>query len=49
MRTCYAMPRATHVLDNGCPLDGISHILGHDNFDVTAYCAQVSIRLMKKE
>jgi integrase/recombinase XerC len=37
---------ATHMLDNGCPLDVISHILGHDNLDVTTHYAQVSIRLM---
>ena len=41
--------RATHRLDNSCPLDVISHILGHDNIDVTAHGAQVSIRLMMKE
>jgi hypothetical protein len=23
------------MLDNGCPLDVISHILGHDSIDVT--------------
>ena len=40
---------ATHKLDNGCPLDVISHILGHDNLDVTAHYAQVSTRLMMKE
>jgi site-specific recombinase XerD len=28
------------------PLDVISHILGHDNIDVTAYYAQVSTQLM---
>jgi integrase/recombinase XerC len=37
---------ATHMLDNGCPLDVISHILGHDNLDVTAHYAEVSTRLM---
>jgi site-specific recombinase XerD len=37
---------ATHMLDNGCPLDVISYILGHDNLDVTAHYAQVSTRLM---
>lgn len=37
---------ATHMLDNGCPLDVISAILGHDNLDVTAHYAQVSTRLM---
>ena len=37
---------ATHMLDNGCPLDVISHILGHDSLDVTAHYAQVSTRLM---
>jgi site-specific recombinase XerD len=40
---------ATHMLDHGCPLDVISHILGHDNLDVTAHYAQVSTRLMMKE
>jgi integrase/recombinase XerC len=40
---------ATHMLDNGCPLDVISHILGHDSLDVTAHYAQVSTRLMMKE
>lgn len=39
---------ATHMLDNGCPLDVISKILGHDNIDITAYYAQVSTRLMMK-
>jgi integrase/recombinase XerC len=37
---------ATHMLDNGCPLDVISHLLGHDSLDVTAHYAQVSTRLM---
>jgi integrase/recombinase XerC len=37
---------ATHMLDNGCPLDVIAQILGHDNLDVTAHYAQVSTRLM---
>jgi len=37
---------ATHMPDNGCSLDVISHILGHDNLDVTARYAQVSTRLM---
>lgn len=37
---------ATHMLDNGCPLDVIAVILGHDNLDVTAHYAQVSTRLM---
>jgi site-specific recombinase XerD len=37
---------ATHMLDNGCPLDVISQILGHDSLDVTAHYAQVSTRLM---
>jgi integrase/recombinase XerC len=37
---------ATHMLDNGCPLDVIAEILGHDNLDVTAHYAQVSTRLM---
>ena len=36
------------MLNNGCPLDVISHILGHDNLDVTAHYAQVSTRLMMK-
>ncbi len=40
---------ATHMLDNGCPLDVISYILGHDNLDVTAHYAQVSTRLIMKE
>jgi integrase/recombinase XerC len=40
---------ATHMLDNGCPLDVISNILGHDNLEVTAHYAQVSTRLMMKE
>jgi integrase/recombinase XerC len=34
------------MLDNGCPLDVIAQILGHDNLDVTALYAQVSTRLM---
>jgi site-specific recombinase XerD len=34
------------MLDNGCPLDVIAQILGHDNLDVTAHYAQVSTRLM---
>jgi integrase/recombinase XerC len=37
---------ATHMLDNGCPLDVIAQLLGHDNLDVTAHYAQVSTRLM---
>jgi integrase/recombinase XerC len=37
---------ATHMLDNGCPLDVIAQILGHDNLDVTGHYAQVSTRLM---
>jgi integrase/recombinase XerC len=37
---------ATHMLDNGCPLDVIAQILGHDNLDATAHYAQVSTRLM---
>jgi len=37
---------ATHMLDNGCPLDVIAAVLGHDNLDVTAHYAQVSTRLM---
>jgi|SRR5450432_2020268 integrase/recombinase XerC len=36
----------THMLDNGCPLDVIAEILGHDNLDVTAHYAQVSTRLI---
>jgi CheY-like chemotaxis protein len=36
----------THMLDNGCPLDVIAEILGHDNLDLTAHCVQVSTRLM---
>jgi len=39
---------ATHLLDNGCPLDVISKVLGHDNIDNTAYYAQVSTRLMMR-
>jgi site-specific recombinase XerC len=39
---------ATHMLDHGCPLDVISHILGHDSIDVTAHYAQVSTRLMMR-
>ncbi len=39
---------ATHMLDNGCPLDVIKEILGHDNLDVTAHYAQVSTRTMLK-
>jgi site-specific recombinase XerC len=31
------------MLDHGCR---VSHILGHDSFDVTAHYAQVSTRLM---
>lgn len=37
---------ATHLLDNGCPLDVIKEILGHDNLDITAHYAQVSTRTM---
>ncbi len=40
---------ATHMLDNGCPLDVIGTILGHQDLDVTAHYAQVSTRLMMKE
>jgi integrase/recombinase XerC len=40
---------ATHMLDHGCPLDVIQHILGHDRLDVTAHYAQVSTRLMMRE
>jgi integrase/recombinase XerC len=39
---------ATHMLENGCPLDVIAHVLGHDNLDITAHYAQVSSRLMMK-
>jgi integrase len=39
---------ATHMLDNGCPLDVIAEVLGHDDLDVTAHYAQVSTRLMMK-
>lgn len=38
----------THLLDNGCPLDVIKDILGHDNLDITALYAQVSTKLMMK-
>jgi len=45
-----ATPRLRyHLLDNGCPLDVISQILGHDSLDVTTYYAQVSTRLMMKK
>lgn len=37
---------ATHMLENGCPLDVIARVLGHDNLDITAQYAQVSTRLM---
>jgi len=37
---------ATHMLDNGCPLDVIAEVLGHDNLDVTAHRSQVSTQLM---
>ena len=37
---------ATHMLENGCPLDVIGKVLGHDNLDITAHYAQVSTRLM---
>ncbi|MFL6306906.1 MAG: tyrosine-type recombinase/integrase [Candidatus Sulfotelmatobacter sp.] len=37
---------ATHMLDNGAPLDVIQHLLGHDNIEITAHYAQVSTRLM---
>jgi site-specific recombinase XerD len=40
---------ATHMLDNGCPLDVVASLLGHDRLDVTAHYAQVSPRLMLKE
>ncbi len=36
------------MLENGCPLDVIATVLGHDNLYVTAHCAQVSTRLMMK-
>ena len=39
---------ATHMLENGCPLDVIANVLGHDNLDITAHYAQVSTRLMMK-
>lgn len=39
---------ATHMLENGCPLDVIAQVLGHDNLDITAHYAQVSSRLMMK-
>jgi site-specific recombinase XerD len=39
---------ATHMLDNGCPLDVIAQLLGHTHLDVTAHYAQVSIRLMMR-
>jgi hypothetical protein len=38
----------THRLENGCPLDVIATVLGHDNLYVTALWAQVSTRLMMK-
>jgi site-specific recombinase XerD len=37
---------ATHMLDNGAPLDVIQDLLGHDNIEITAHYAQVSTRLM---
>lgn len=37
---------ATHLLNNGCSLDVIADLLGHDNLDITAHYAQVSTRLM---
>jgi site-specific recombinase XerD len=37
---------ATHMLDNGAPLDVIQHLLGHDNIEITAHYAQVCTRLM---
>ena len=40
-------PCATHMLENGCPLDVIA-MVGHDNLDITAHYAQVSTRLMMK-
>jgi integrase/recombinase XerC len=39
---------ATHMLENGCPLDVIAQVLGHDNLDITFHYAQVSSRLMMK-
>ena len=39
---------ATHMLENGCPLDVIGKVLGHDNLDITAHYAQVSTRLMMR-
>src|SRR5437870_11233123 len=35
-------------LENGCPLDVIGKVLGHDNLDITAHYAQVSTRLMMR-
>jgi hypothetical protein len=37
---------ASHLLNNGCSLDVIADLLGHDNLDITAHYAQVSTRLM---
>jgi site-specific recombinase XerD len=37
-----------YMLENGCPLDVIAAVLGHDNLDITALYAQVSTRLMMK-
>jgi len=43
---CQRNPKAIASLDNGCALDVIAEILGHDNLDITAHYAQVSTRLM---
>jgi hypothetical protein len=36
------------MLENGCPLDVIATVLGHDNLYVTAHCAQDS-RVQREE